>query len=71
MAKVDIAAEIAAHDDVTKTIITGMLCDMAGSHVMYPFEFTETAKKVMDLLKRRGYTPQIRRAGQLKNGINC
>lgn len=52
--------EIKAHDEVTREIIVGLMteCDSLSS----------TSRKIMTMLKRRGYSASIKCCNQLKNG---
>jgi hypothetical protein len=54
------------HNDVTRTIIIGAICERMSGFV--PGQAVKAADDIMDLLKRRGYEPQIRDVNQLRNG---
>lgn len=56
--------EVDRHDDVTRTIIIGMLVDYSEQPI------TVTATKIMEMLKRRGYAPSIKYCNTLLDGTN-
>ncbi|MFA7346895.1 MAG: hypothetical protein WCZ86_03950 [Desulfurivibrionaceae bacterium] len=56
--------EIEMHNDVTMTIVVGLLLDNADIPV------TAVAVKIMKLFKRRGYEPQILACNRLLDGTN-
>ena len=58
--------EIDQHNEVTRTIIIGIMCNIAEGA-----KLGEIGTRIMQLLKDRGYEPQIRLCNQLKNGKNC
>lgn len=57
--------EVELHNEVTRTIIVGIMCDIAEGA-----KLGDIGTRIMQLLKDRGYEPQIQASGQLKNGTN-
>jgi hypothetical protein len=57
--------EIDRHNDVTRLVITGTLAEVGG---LGSSAAVRTAHEIMDVLKRRGYTPQILSLNQLADG---
>ena len=52
--------EIKAHDEVTRQIIVGLMTECES--------LNSISRKIMSMLKRRGYTASIKSCNQLKNG---
>lgn len=66
MAKKPSEPVIDMHNDVTRTIIIGVICEHMGRCI--PGRAVKAADDIMDVLRRRGYEPQIRDVNQLSNG---
>jgi hypothetical protein len=58
--------EVARHDEATRTILVGIICEKMGWCV--PGHAIAAATDIMDTLASRGYRPHIRALNQLANG---
>jgi len=56
--------EIIRHNTVTREIIAGVLVECRESDQ----SITETSQRIMSVINRRGYVPQIKSCNQLKDG---
>jgi hypothetical protein len=64
MAKNASPEEVARHNDVTRQVIIGTLCEAGLTSTVS----VRLAREIMDVIARRGYEPQILGLNQLKNG---
>ncbi|MFP3614743.1 hypothetical protein SB778_32175 [Paraburkholderia sp. SIMBA_050] len=58
--------EVTRHNDVTRRIIVGIICEKMGWCV--PGHAIAAATDIMEMLAHRGYEPQIRELNRLANG---
>ena len=57
---------VARHNEVTRTIIVGAICEKMGACL--PRDAIAAATEIMQILEQRGYKPHIRALNQLANG---